>query len=767
MTDPHAQSESELGINAEDRREIEEELEQVAGRSRIAAGPEAFVIKPRRKGYVFPLVVNLVAIALTASSVLALARLFGQRSVALASSAVAVGSAEGLLLQELKQESDSKLQAKDKDIADIRTRLSTLDKERSDLAGSIDARVKAKEAELKAAAQAELDAEKKRLGSQGLSEAAIQDRLKAFEAARSAESAKQLEDERAKAAADLAQADQNYARLKEEYQKNMASLGRERASIEAEAQKRSDELRGTMEAKNRELETRSAAAEANLAKATAELASLSDSKAKAQAVEDRVLGLYGSIQAALRDGRFAEAASAADALDSYLQDPSVSSDPATRARRAADSFVAQTLGAYARSELERTSADATMLLSQAELLSAARDAAAAAQKALKTGDAALAAAKYEEALEKVPELFAAYQYFIRRAGEAQAAKDARLADSLAAADRAFRAKDLASASARYAEALGYLPLATAERDGLAVRLAELGAQKADAARGASDTAAASPLLAAANREIADARWTDAIGDFVSLIAAYPRAEEVPTALAGIQAAQAGMKKANDEAAATASANAKKAEADLSAQLSASSQRESDLKDRVADLERKLQDESSATGQAAASTSPALASGVEAAKDGQIEDLKAEVAQLQGQASAAAALDQGDKDDAGRYRALVDSYARYLSRQGSISADQGGAEKISSSSNLYSFLGDPVVAQAFPGLKDRVGSFQAAAMSEALEAFPSDAAEIAQQASLYPDKGARSAYLASRREAYSAGGDTLMTNFIDALSKTMF
>ena len=393
---------ADSGINAEDRREIEQELELVTRRSRTASGPEAFVIKPARKGYIFPLIVNLTAAVLTAGSVYGLARLFGQRDQAMATSAAAVGSAEGLLLQQLKQEADSELKKKDQDIADIRTKMSALDKERGDLAGSLDVRVKAREAELQSSYQSQLDAEKKRLGTQGLSDADIQARMKAFEAAKSAESAKLLDQEKAQAAADLAQADDNYRKLKDEYQKSMMSIGQDRAALEADSKRREDELRSTMEAKNKELESRNAETEANLAAAKAQLASLADSKAKAQAVEDRVLGFYGSIQTALRDGRYADASSSAASLSAFVQDPSVASDTSTKSRRAADAFVAQTLAAYARSELERTSVDATMLLRQSQLLSAARDSASAADKALKAGDADLAAAKYQEALQKVP-----------------------------------------------------------------------------------------------------------------------------------------------------------------------------------------------------------------------------------------------------------------------------------------------------------------------------------------------------------------------------
>jgi len=76
-------------------------------------------VRPRRKGFVFPLIVNLLAIAATVAAVLLLSFLFRQRDIAIANSTSAVDTAEGKLLRELKRDSDSKLLEKDKAIADI------------------------------------------------------------------------------------------------------------------------------------------------------------------------------------------------------------------------------------------------------------------------------------------------------------------------------------------------------------------------------------------------------------------------------------------------------------------------------------------------------------------------------------------------------------------------------------------------------------------------------------------------------------------------
>lgn len=96
----------------------------------------------------------------------------------------------------------------------------------------------------------------------------------------------------------------------------------------------------------------------------------------------------------------------------------------------------------------------------------------------------------------------------------------------------------------------------------------------------------------------------------------------------------------------------------------------------------------------------------------------------------------------------------------------GQGRISADSDLYSLLGESAFSQAFPGLRDRVGGYVSASSTEILQSFPSDAAEISRQASLYKDRGTRLAFLSSRRETYMAAGNTLMTDFIDALTKAL-
>src|SRR5208337_124146 len=75
---------------------------------------------------------------------------------------------------------------KNQQIGQIQGRLSEIDKQRQDLQSNMDAKVQARESQLRASMTAELDAERARLQKQGLSDQDIQKKLSDFEAPKNA-----------------------------------------------------------------------------------------------------------------------------------------------------------------------------------------------------------------------------------------------------------------------------------------------------------------------------------------------------------------------------------------------------------------------------------------------------------------------------------------------------------------------------------------------------------------------------------------------------
>lgn len=752
------------GIDADDRREILEAIDKVASSNRISAGPESFVLKPRRRGLLFPLLVNLAALVLTAAAVLGLKEISARREAAVVQSGTAVSTAEGRLLQELKRESDSKLQEKDKAISDIQNRLLALDKERGDLASSMEERVKRREADLKAELAAALEKERQRLGEQGLSEIAIQERLKRLEAEKSAALRRELETFQKQSEAEKKAAEERFARLRDEYQASIASLVDDRKRIQDEASRRESELRSSLEAKARELESQSAEAKADLAQARSELARLQAQKDRDDAVEDRIIGLYGSIKAALRDRSFAAAADGAAALSAYLNEPAVAQSPALQSRRETDLFAADALGALARAEIARTGADATKLLNQAELLAAARNASTAASKALRAGDVATAQAKYREALEKIPEILAAHEFFLGRLREEETARLARLKESLSLADSAYRAGDTATASLRYAEVLEYLPIDEATRRTLAARFGQVSISMSEKARREADTKAARDPLSAARKDLAAERWAAALHGYVGVLAAFPLAEQAIDAQRGVASALEGME-ANARAKAEADA---RTIADLGSEmnrLKAESEKniaerdteraklvaEADDKDaRIAKLEEllsKAQRESAGAAAAASAASPAAA---QAAKEGDITALKAEVDRL----SVVAA----------KYDRITSSYAEYASAEDSALAAGGPGSLVDARTKLEAFLGAAELREVMPGFRDRISRYERAYQEAGQREVLYNALDLVDGAIRAKDSDARERYFSDLEQRYADA--PAMLDFLKGLRKSI-
>ncbi len=775
------------GISADDRKEIENEIEVVSRKSRISAKPEDFIVRPRRKGFVFPLAVNVLALAATGLAIFFLSRLFSQRDLEIASTAASLETAEGKLLRELKRDSESRLLEKDRAIADFRARLIEIDRERAELASNIDERVGAREAELRAVLRKEVDAERERLSAERMSEAARESRLKSYEAERTAALDRLLAESRAQADAEKAAAEARFAQLQEDYRKSIAALGEDRKKLQDEASRREAEIRAQAEASVAAIAAQGAAARAGLESARAELAALERQKALKSSVEERVLGLYDGIRAALRERRYEAAASAAAALVSYMNEPEIAADASLKARRDADIFVAETLGVYARSELARAAIDSAKLFEQASILAAARESALAAQAALESGNASEARARYAEALEKVPEILAAHDYFMERAQAEETARREELEKDLSAAEQAFRSGDFEAMARRYAKALDYLPIKAADRQSIVARIGRAAVASAEesappaaatsaaamaaasaaarsnaaAERAAADTRAARPLAERASRFLASGLWHSAIAGYIELLSAYPAAEQAGEALSGIKAANESMSasavaaeaeakekiKAEIERAEAAAARAESAKAELES----SKQSELALKAEIEDLKLRLANAREETADTAAAVAPAESAAVAAARDGRLVELETEVKRLSGVAS--------------RYDELVSTYKEYRASDSSSGAGDGGqAALVASSAKLDAFLDSEAARESLPGLRESVARYQQAYLRAGQREVLFNALDLLEGAVRLKDAAARDRYFSDLESRFA--GDEGMLSFIAGLRRSV-
>ena len=168
----------EVEVSPEVRARILRQIDQVIaeGRRPVAAGELA--LRPRKKGILYPILTNAVAVAVVVLGFLGLAYVFRgeQRAVALASAGFQ--SAEGRLLEVFQRQSESRLQEQQAQTLEARERLAATE-------GSLE-RLREREATLSRAMDAELKAERERLNARGLAVAEVERRLRALEAERQA-----------------------------------------------------------------------------------------------------------------------------------------------------------------------------------------------------------------------------------------------------------------------------------------------------------------------------------------------------------------------------------------------------------------------------------------------------------------------------------------------------------------------------------------------------------------------------------------------------
>ena len=214
----------------DERRQILEEIDQVANASRLAATDlEAY--QPRKRGIFFPVLINVLAVALIAGGWFAADAWFKSRQQNLSLKTNQLFSAEGTLLAKVMEESQAKLAAKNQEIRSIQDNLARLAQEKDRLTLTMNAQVDARTKKLKAELEQQLEAERRKLLAEGLSPAAVDQRLKALEAQKTAEFEHQLQLFRQQAQEQIDQRSRELKALQEQLNTSQAKASaKERAA---------------------------------------------------------------------------------------------------------------------------------------------------------------------------------------------------------------------------------------------------------------------------------------------------------------------------------------------------------------------------------------------------------------------------------------------------------------------------------------------------------------------------------------------------------
>ncbi|WP_304224612.1 hypothetical protein [Gracilinema caldarium] len=757
------------GISPEDRAEIISQIDKITRQNRRTFDSSAFAVKAQKHGLLFPLAVNIIVICATAFALYGLSQFFSQRTTEIQRSGTVLNSAEGKLIQEIKKEAEGQLAQKEKEIAEFQARLASLEKEQANLKASFQERLAQKEAEFKELLRKEVEQERERLLKQGLSEAAIQERLKKFEIERLAYYKQKLEEYQKQLEQERIAAEASYAKLRQEYSSNISALNAERQKIQEEARQREQQLRSSLEQKNQELASTAAQASASLEEAKKELARIDEQRRAAAAAEDQIAGLYQSIQTAFQNRRFDEGLRAINSFKSLLNDPAITSLPSIQKRRAGDLFALDVMGQLARLEVERSSIDTNVLLAQAEALAAIRSAVQEGRTALQNNNADEAAAAYQKALSRIPEITEAHNYFVNRT---MSDREQSVKTALAALSRATSArisKDFNAAALAYGESLRALGLSPEESLQLTEGISALAVEQNRANLAAKDTAEAKNLIRKGKTELDQQNWNAAIRTYASLLKKHPNAEQTASALEGIETALINMtrdaERSNTETQqkvqeleakiAQLTIDLEKSLAEVKSLQSGSSQTIPERDNKIAELERLLEEERQRSKAMANQAGTASAVASSEAGTGNTTGLEQDLTKLRTENEQ---LTQVAKE----YDTLSQAYKTYQAEEDQLLTQTGAGSILAARSQLETFLTSPAVKKVFPTLRDRIARYEKAFVEAGQKESLYNAMTIADTAFKLKDETSRSRYFQDLKFRYK--DDQAMLAFVDALQR---
>jgi hypothetical protein len=787
--------EENSGISREDQQEILQEIEKVSEESRISVTPETMAIKAAKKGFLFPLLVNILFVVLLVGGGYALYYLFQRGETVLMEEGGAIASAEGKLIEEFKKESEAALQAKNREINQIQAQLQNIDKQRQELQANMDEKVTAREAELRSALEAELEAERQRLRQQGFSEADISSRLQTLESEKSAEFQSELAAFKQQAEEERLRQEENLRTLQQEYQQNLTQAEAERQRVQQEAEDREAELRSQLDAQAAQLEQATVEAKAELNKLAAQ-------QEKQNLAASQLTGFYSRVREDIQEGNYDGALEDLGAIKEYLDDPSVATLPNILQRREIELFVVDSISSLVEAQMQKTEVDTTSLIASADLLNTMKNRVIEGDALFRQGDISGAEAKYREALDLIPEINKAHAYFLAKGDENEQARRQTLRDFLRRAEQAFGRGEYSAALDNYTKALAYLPEDAATVEKMIDQVRRSGYELGIAQLRRRDSSSAAGPLATAENLYNQEEYDQAILGYIDLIGRYPNSNQVSSAAEGIrksvealeeQAQAQGILGTESEAVAAlqsdiatleASLEEKNGEirvleARLDAQSGDSTALEQSIEEKsqeIAALKEELENARSEAGISASeleeqnnSLTEQLESKIaltetlqeeKQAMEQEITSLNEQITSLNGQ------IDQMESEQAAilenleeevqkkitrlenvekRYNKLVDNYREYARKEDALVAAEGEKGLVQSKLYLNAFLSSS--QESFPGLWDRIKRYDEAFEKAGQVSAAQDLSDILFELSIRDRPESRDLFLESEKARY--------------------
>lgn len=321
------------GISEEEQREILAGIGGFAGERRLVSPPRPLKEEAKKRGVLFPLLVNVAALLLLGGGFGALFILHDQDVSELREGSAELGVTERRLIEEIRRETTGLIGEKEAEISGMTAKLAGIDRELQNLQATLDKRLTDKEAELRQIMNDELEAERQRLAARDLSEAAIAEEMRKFDEQRIARLNADLVAYRRQLDAEKLAAEANFLQLQEEYRNSLAVLQNERSQILENARAREAVLHAQAEKRIGELSALYERSSADLDAAREELSRLALEQERSVLIEGQLNGFYIELNRQIHAGLLDEAAGTLGTMGEFLNTPSFQHIPSLRSRR--------------------------------------------------------------------------------------------------------------------------------------------------------------------------------------------------------------------------------------------------------------------------------------------------------------------------------------------------------------------------------------------------------------------------------------------------
>ncbi|MFP4637606.1 MAG: hypothetical protein ACLFM6_04110 [Spirochaetaceae bacterium] len=401
-------SAEDQAIPPDDRREILEELERLTTEQRAGLSPRALELtKAARRGFLFPLLVNLAMALIATGGLLGLYTYFEQegRQHSQAPQEGVEGQAE--LIRRIQEQAQADLEDKEREIAAVEERLSDIEERRTNLEDRLAADIERREQQLRSELEEQLEAERERLREAGAEEAEVQERIATLREEGDADIEEELDALRADAEEERAELDETLDELETQFRSRLTELEEERRRITEEAEEREAELRGRFEERVEESEER-------LGQARAELDTLAERRERERHAQNQIVGYYNRIRRAIRAEDHETALDRIEDLRGYLSEDTVASLPAVAERRDTELFILSSLETLLENQRAERDVDTGDLLTRARAVGRATELAEEARTAAEAGNDQEAAELHRAALDAVPVSARSHEYLLSR-----------------------------------------------------------------------------------------------------------------------------------------------------------------------------------------------------------------------------------------------------------------------------------------------------------------------------------------------------------------